>query len=345
MDLRIDALDWHGRLATEVRAALDGKTKPLGSLGRLEDLALQLALVQDTPLPRIAGCAAVVFAADHGIAAEGVSPYPQAVTAQMVANFLAGGAAISVLARQLGASLHVVDAGVLTPCPAHPQLLSRRIAAGSGNFARGPALTSAQVEAALAAGHALPESLPADAYAFGEMGIGNTSSAAALMLAGDDFDATDCVGRGTGLDDAGLAHKRAVIAAAVARQGRSQDPRELLARYGGLEIAMMAGAMLGAAARRRVVVVDGFIATAAFAMALRLAPACRDYAVFAHVSAEAPHRRWLQRLGGMPLLDLGLRLGEGTGAVLALPLLRAATALLAEMASFASAGVSERAAP
>lgn len=342
MDLRIDALDWHGPLAAAVRAELAAKTKPPGSLGRLEDLALQLALIQQTAQPRLARCAAVVFAADHGIVAEGVSPYPQAVTAQMVANFLAGGAAISVLAKQLGCTLRVVDAGVCTPTPAHPQLIERRIAAGSANFARAPALTPEQVDAALAAGAGLLDEVDADAYAFGEMGIGNSSSAAALMLASSDVDAADCVGRGTGLDDAGLAHKRAVIAAAVALQGRSHDPRVLLARYGGLEIAMMTGAMLGAAARRRVVIVDGFIATAACAMALLAAPACRDYLVFAHVSAEAPHRRWLQRLGAQPLLDLGMRLGEGSGAVLALPLLRAAAAILDEMASFTSAGVSGR---
>lgn len=345
MDLRINALDWHDPLADAVRAELDAKTKPPGSLGRLESLALQLALIQQQPRPRLERCAALIFAADHGIVAEGVSPYPQDVTAQMVGNFLAGGAAISVLARCLGVSLHVVDAGVATPCPAHPQLLPRRIAAGSANFARGPALGTEQVDAALDVGSGLPGLIDADAYVFGEMGIGNSSSAAALMLASGTLDAVDCVGRGTGLDDSGLAHKRAVITAAVAAQGRSNDPRLLLSRYGGLEIAMMAGAMLGAAARRRVFVVDGFIATAAYAMAVGMAPALRDYAVFAHVSAEAPHRRWLQQLGAEPLLDLGMRLGEGSGAVLAWPLLRASAAILEQMASFASAGVAGPAAP
>jgi nicotinate-nucleotide--dimethylbenzimidazole phosphoribosyltransferase len=340
MDLRIDALDWHGPLAGTVRAELDAKTKPPGSLGKLESLALQLALIQRLARPRLEHCAAVIVAADHGIVAEGVSPYPQSVTAQMVDNFLAGGAAISVLARCLGVSLQVVDAGVATPCATHPQLLSRRIAAGSANFARGPALSTEQVDAALDAGSGLPGLINADVYVFGEMGIGNSSSAAALMLASGTLDAVDCVGRGTGLDDHGLAHKRAVIAAAVAAQGRSDDPRLLLSRYGGLEIAMIAGAMLGAAARRRAFVVDGFIATAAYAMAAAMAPALRDYAVFGHVSAESPHRRWLQQLGAEPLLDLGMRLGEGSGAVLAWPLLRAAAAILGDMASFASAGVS-----
>lgn len=344
MPAPISALDWRGPLADAVRADLDRKTKPPGSLGRLESLALQLALIQDRPRPRLDSCRSIVFAADHGIAAEGVSPYPQAVTAQMVANFLAGGAAIAVLSRQFDCALSVVDCGVLQPQPeAHPQLLDRRLGAGSGNLARGPALSAEQVESALHNGQEVVRILPASAYVFGEMGIGNTTSAAALMHASTGIDAAQCVGRGTGLDDAGLARKIACVRQAVSLQGRDEDARVLLARYGGFEIATLCGAMLGAAAQRSVVLVDGFIATAAAAMALRIDPAVRDYLVFAHVSSEAPHTRWLMELGVQALLDLGLRLGEGSGAVLGVPLLRAACALLSEMATFADAGVADRA--
>lgn len=344
MPAPITALDWRGPLADAVRAELDNKTKPPGSLGRLESLALQLALIQGRPRPRLDDCRSIVFAADHGIAAEGVSPYPQAVTAQMVANFLAGGAAIAVLSRQFDCALSVVDCGVLQPQPAaHPQLLDRRLGAATANLAQGPALNPEQVERALANGVEVVRELPAAAYVFGEMGIGNTTSAAALMHASTGLDAADCVGRGTGLDDAGLAHKVERVRHAVALQGTSEDARILLSRYGGFEIATLCGAMLGAAAQRSVVLVDGFIATAAAAMALRLDPCVRDYLVFAHVSSEAPHARWLTELGVQALLDLGLRLGEGSGAVLGVPLLRAACALLCDMATFAGAGVADRA--
>jgi nicotinate-nucleotide--dimethylbenzimidazole phosphoribosyltransferase len=285
----------------------------------------------------------MVFAGDHAVAVEGVAPYPQAVTQQMVRNFLGGGAAIAVLSRQLGCELHVVDCGILQPLPEHPQLLQRRLGAGCASLLSGPALTPEQVAQALGNGAGLAALLPADAYVFGEMGIGNSTSAAALMHASTGLDPAHCAGRGTGLDDAGLARKIEVVRAAVANQGRSEDAHVLLSRFGGFEIATLCGAMLGAAAARGVVLVDGFIATAAAAMALRMQPVLRDYLVFAHVSAEAPHARWLQQLGVRALFDLDLRLGEGSGAVLAVPLLRAACALLSEMATFASAGVAERA--
>lgn len=335
-------LDHAGPLATRVRAELDRKTKPTGSLGRLETLALQLALIQQTERPRTDRVDVLVFAADHGVVAEGVSPYPQAVTGQMVANFVAGGAAISVLARQCGATLTVVDAGIaIAPAP-HPALLSRRVGAGTDNLRRVPAMRAQQAHDALDAGITLARACDADLLVLGEMGIGNTTSAAALMHAMTGLPAARCVGRGTGVDDAGVARKVAVVADAVARGGLPADPVGLLAQYGGFEVGMLAGAMLGAAAARRCFIIDGFIATAAAALAARMAPHCLDYAVFAHVSAEAPHREWLHQLGADPLLDLGLRLGEGSGAMLAVPLLRAATAILAEMATFAAAGVSER---
>ncbi|WP_397608060.1 nicotinate-nucleotide--dimethylbenzimidazole phosphoribosyltransferase [Silanimonas sp.] len=344
-----------GDLARRVRHALDNKTKPPGSLGRLEDLALQLALVQDCVDPRVAQAEVRVFAGDHGVVAEGVSPYPQAVTAQMVANFLAGGAAISVLARQFDARLAVVDAGVASVLADHPMLLSRRIANGTANFANGPAMGAPQAVAALEAGVAIGRGLAAQSVlVLGEMGIGNTTSAAAIMAALTGESPSDCVGRGTGVDDAGLTRKAKVVARALKANnlaahterpivGTSDGALRVLAAVGGFEIAMMAGALLGAGSVRALVVVDGFIATAAAALALAIDPAIKPFLVFAHVSAEAPHARWLAQLDAEPLLALGLRLGEGSGAILALPLLRAACALLAEMATFDSAGVSDRA--
>jgi nicotinate-nucleotide--dimethylbenzimidazole phosphoribosyltransferase len=341
---RIDA---DGELAQRVRRALDAKTKPPGSLGRLEALALQLALVQDRADPTVAQAEVRVFAGDHGVVAEGVSPYPQAVTAQMVANFLAGGAAISVLARQFDAALAVVDAGVAAPLAPHPQLLDRKLARGTANFAIGPAMGASQAEEALAAGVAIGRALaPRSVLVLGEMGIGNTTSAAAIMAALTGLTARDCVGRGTGLDDAGVARKAEVVERALQAnglRGTTAAPLAVLTGVGGFEIGMMAGAMLGAASVRALVVVDGFIATAAAALALAIDPALRPFLVFAHVSAEAPHARWLALLDAEPLLALGLRLGEGSGAVLALPLLRSACALLADMATFDGAGVSDRA--
>jgi nicotinate-nucleotide--dimethylbenzimidazole phosphoribosyltransferase len=344
----IEAVELDGALARAVQAAIDAKTKPPGSLGRLESLALQLACVQQRAQPQFDAVEAIVFAGDHGVVAEGVSPYPQAVTAQMVGNFLAGGAAVCVFARSVGARLRVVDAGVATPLPAHPSLIDRRIAAGTANFVRAPAMDDAQRTRALGNGIELVRDLDADAFAFGEMGIGNTTCAAALMHALTGLDAGDCVGRGTGADAAMLERKRSVVAGAVDRHRlHSIDDRHAralaaLREVGGFEVAMMAGAMLGAAATQRMFIVDGFIATAAYAVAVAIEPALRGYAVFAHVSAEAPHARWLQALDAQPLLDLGLRLGEGSGAVLAVPLLRAACAMLGEMATFDSAGVSGR---
>lgn len=339
----IEAIAVDDAFAHGIESELAAKTKPPGSLGELETLAARIARVQRRSAPAIEHAQVLVFAGDHGIVVEGVSAYPSAVTAQMVHNFLAGGAAICVLARQFDAALTVIDAGVASALPAHPRLLDRKLGMGSANFARAHAMSEAQCLAALRAGIEIAEGLaPNGAVILGEMGIGNTTSAAALMYALTGLPAADCVGRGTGANDAMLLRKIAVIEAAVARHGVGAHALETLARFGGFEIAMMTGAMLGAAARRQIVIVDGFIATAAAAIALRLAPALHDYCVFAHVSAEAPHRRWLQWLDTRPLLDLGLRLGEGSGAILALPLLHAAAAILREMATFASAGVSAR---
>lgn len=332
-------------LAPALRARIDQKTKPPGSLGRLEELALRLGQMQATLTPQLRAPTVLVFAGDHGLTAEGVSPFPAEVTGQMVANFLAGGAAINVLARQNGLALRVVDAGVATPLPTHPQLLDRKVRAGTRNALREPALTPEEVALCLARGRALAQEFAAagtNALLFGEMGIGNTSAAALVTSALLDLPLDECVGRGAGHDDAGLAHKRAVLAAVRARHVAARTAEDVLAAFGGCEIAMMAGAMLGAAERRMLIVNDGVIVTSALVAASRLQPAVLDYTVFAHHSAEHGHRGVLAALDAKPLLDLGLRLGEGTGAALAWPVITAAVNFLAEMATFESAGVSDR---
>jgi nicotinate-nucleotide--dimethylbenzimidazole phosphoribosyltransferase len=341
--LAIEPLDLS--LRDELQRLIDTKTKPPGSLGRLEALARQLGMIQHSTRPTVERPAMIVFAGDHGIANEGVSPYPQAVTAQMVANFLAGGAAINAFSGVSGLVLEVVDAGVATPIPASPSLVAVPIAQGTRNFAQEPAMTRDQAIAALAAGAARVRhhaELGTNVIGFGEMGIANTSSAACLMSRLCNVPIDECVGRGTGLDNAGLAKKRNVLAAALARHVNVREPLDVLATFGGFEIAMMAGAYLEAARSRMAILVDGFIATAALLVADALAPNVRDYCVFAHASNEAGHRRMLDHFGARELLSLDLRLGEGTGAALAVPLLRAACAFLNEMASFESAGVANR---
>jgi len=327
-------------LAARVQHALDYKTKPLGALGRIEALALQLALIQGVDKPSMAQPQLVVYAADHGLSRRGVSAYPREVTPQMVANMLAGGAAVSVLARQQGLALTIADCGVDAPLAVGA--VDLRIAAGTADASAGPAMTMEQAERALGNGMALVERLPGNALLLGEMGIGNTSSASLLMQRLTGLPLMDCVGRGTGLDDAGVARKLAILGEALAANGAAQTPLQIAAALGGFEIVTMAGSVIAAAARRRVVVVDGFITTAAVALAEALRPGVLAACVFAHRSAEGPHVRWLQQLGVRPLLDLDLRLGEGSGAALAWPLLTAASALLADMASFESAGVSNK---
>lgn len=319
---------------------MDGKTKPVGSLGRMESLARRIARIQGTLAPRMERCVLLLFAADHGVAAAGVSAYPQTVTRQMVANLLAGGAAANVFARSLGVRLRVVDAGVAGGLIAHPDLLDRRIAAGTANFVEGPAMTARQRDDALASGERLGAEADADALAPGEMGIGNTSAAALMAHKILALPLDDLVGPGTGLDSAGLDRKRRILARAAERTKTPLPAPTALAEYGGFEIAMMTGAMLGAASAGRLVLVDGYIATVAAAVALDTRPRVRQNLVFAHRSAEPGHGAVLRALGADPLFDLGMRLGEGTGALLAWPLVRAAAAALREMASFEGAGVS-----
>ena len=328
-------------LAARVQHRIDHKTKPLGALGRLEALALQLALIQGSDAPALRAPQLVVFAADHGIAAQGVSAYPQAVTVQMVANMLAGGAAVSVLARQHGLALTVVDCGVAADLQPQPGLTVAKVRAGTADSSLEAAMSAVECEAAMAHGADLLHGLPGNVLLLGEMGIANTSAAALLMARLTGLPIAHCTGRGTGLSDAGLAHKCAVLHRALTLHAQATSPLSTLAALGGLEIATMAGAVLAAAAERRVVVVDGFITTAAVAVAAALAPAVLQRCVFAHASSESGHAAWLARLSVRPLLELGLRLGEGSGAALVWPLLKSAELLLSQMASFGSAGVSE----
>jgi len=326
------------------RRRVDFLTKPLGALGRLEPLAVHVCAIQGTLQPQIREPVAIVFAADHGVADRGVSAYPRAVTAQMVKNFLAGGAAISVLARFQGMDLWVVDAGVDDDCGAHPRLVDAKIRRGTRDFVVEPAMTASECRAALETGkRVLGQVAPANSntVVLGEMGIGNTASAALLMHRLTGLPLADCVGRGTGLDDAGLERKRATLTSASRRVVRA-EPLELLAQFGGYEIAMLTGALLAAAAQRMLILVDGFTVTVAVALAARLDRRVLDYCVFGHCSAEQAHRALLGHLEAQPLIDLGMRLGEGTGAALALSAVRAALALFTDMATFESAGVSNK---
>lgn len=332
-------------LKPALQARIDTKTKPLGALGRLERLALQIGLVQQTLSPALRQPTMLVFAADHGIAQSGVSPFPPEVTRQMVFNFLAGGAAINVFAQQNGMAMRVVDAGVNFDFGGVAGLIDAKIAHGTRNFLEAPAMTPEQCAAAMAKGGELAAreiAAGCNVIGFGEMGIGNTSSAAILTSKLCGLPLAQCVGRGTGLDDAGLQKKRDLLAQAVARHAVGDDPLAVLATFGGFEIAMMAGAMLGAAARGALLLIDGYIVTSALLVAARLQPAILDYCVFSHESGEPGHALQLAHLGVEPLLSLEMRLGEGTGAALAYPLVQAAVNFLNDMASFESAGVSGR---
>jgi nicotinate-nucleotide--dimethylbenzimidazole phosphoribosyltransferase len=354
-------------LAPALQARIDGKTKPPGALGRLESLALQLGLIQHSLAPQIRQPHILICAGDHGAAKAGISAYPQEVTWQMVENFLAGGAAINVLARQADAQLIVADAGVAHDFGARDGLLAVKVGAGgTANYLAGAAMDAAQCLTALAHGAAIVQQLAAtgcNTLGFGEMGIGNTASASLLTHCLTNLPLADVVGRGTGLDDVGLERKRTLLQQALdiwpqrphfnpfpfAAEGETvkQSPQAenalcILSRFGGFEIAMLTGAMLAAAQAGMTLVIDGFIVTSALLVAYRIAPEIVDYCVFSHRSNEAGHRLQLDWLNVQPLLDLDLRLGEGSGAALALPLLRSACAVINEMASFASAGVSEK---
>lgn len=330
-------------LAQALEQVINNKTKPLGSLGLLETVAKQIGLVLQTDQPELVAPSMLVFAGDHGITAEGVSAYPQDVTWQMVENFLAQGAAINVFARQHQIALHIVDAGVNHDFGPRADLLDRKVAHGTHSFLRQAAMSAQDCELAMRHGMELVALCPGNVLGFGEMGIGNTTSAAAIMHVLTSHPIAQCVGAGTGLSSAGVDHKAQVIQAAVAHHDGvdTTDPLAVLATFGGFEIAMMAGAMLQAAAQRKVLLIDGFIATSALMVAWRLQPAILDYCVFCHCSDESGHQLMLDHLGAAPLLQLGLRLGEGTGCALAWPLLQAATGFLRDMSTFESAQVSQ----
>jgi nicotinate-nucleotide--dimethylbenzimidazole phosphoribosyltransferase len=331
-------------LRDEALAAIAAKTKPPGSLGRLEDLAVELAVIQRTLRPEIDPVRLVVFGADHGVTAEGVSAYPAEVTGQMMANLAGGGAAACVLARALGVGLEVVDVGVAADLSGLAGIRHAKVRPGTASFTQRPAMSTPECHAAIEAGRAAANRAATDgcrALAVGDMGIGNTTAAAALASAFTGATPERTVGRGTGVDDRTLARKRDVVTRALALHAApGRSPEELLAALGGLEIAAIAGAVMEAAARGLVVVLDGYISSTAGLVAVRMKPDCRAACVLSHRSAEPGHALVLEALGGEPLLDLGMRLGEGTGAVLAVPLLRAAAAVLREMATFESAGIS-----
>lgn len=329
-------------LAAEVQAKIDAKTKPPGSLGRIEALALQLALCQGRAEVN-AHTALLICAADHGLVAEGVSAWPSEVTAEMVKNFLAGGAAANVFARAAGAEVKVLDCGVAAPVDDHPELIRAGLRKGSRNALHEDALTADEVSALLAFGAGEAEkavAAGAGVIAPGEMGIGNTSSAALIVHAITGVSLEALNGPGAGLDQPGLARKLDVMTRAAARRPGPLSPEEALAAFGGMEIAAMAGAMIAAGSSRAAVLVDGYISTAAAIAAVAMRPEIRPYLIFAHKGAEPGHRLMLAHLEAEPLLELGLRLGEGSGALLAAPLLSAAAAMLKEMATFESAGVS-----
>jgi nicotinate-nucleotide--dimethylbenzimidazole phosphoribosyltransferase len=325
-------------------AELDRKTKPRGSFGRLEALAARIAAIRGSALPEELRAAIVVAAADHGVAAEGVSAYPQEVTRQMLANFASGGAAICVLSRAAGAELVVVDAGVVEPFP-HPSIRDLRLGPGTANAARGPAMTREVAAKAIDRGRALARELGADgatAIALGDMGIGNTTTSSAICCALLGREPGEMCGAGTGLDADGIARKVAVVARMLeANPPDPGDPLGVLAAVGGFEIGLLAGLALGAAEQHAVVVLDGFVTGAAALVAVRLEPELAGYLVASHRSPEPGHAPVLDALGLDPLLDLGLRLGEGSGAALALPLVAAGRAILVEMATFEGAGVTD----
>jgi nicotinate-nucleotide--dimethylbenzimidazole phosphoribosyltransferase len=330
------------KFAQKLQVKIDQKTKPLGALGQLETLAHRLGRIQKRDVITFTAPQMLVFAGDHGITAEGVSAFPQSVTQQMVANMLAGGAAVNVFARQQGFAITVVDAGVAVELERHPQLLRRKLALGTNNACLEAAMSQQQGVDAMKAAMEVVRNLPGNVLALGEMGIGNTSSAALIFSLLTQVPIEEAAGRGTGLDDAQMLTKLAALRKAMARHADAKEPLAVLCAVGGFEIAMMVGAMLQAASERRVVLIDGFIASAAALVATTMAPHALDYMVFCHVGAEQGHRALLARMGARPLLSLGLRLGEGTGALLAWPLVLSAAKFVNEMASFASAGVDER---
>ena len=330
----------------KARERQDMLTKPTGSLGRLEQLSIQIAGIQGKSVPQIQQKAVIVMAADHGVVARGTSAYPQEVTAQMVSNFLHGGAGINVIGRQVGARVIIVDMGIAVKLEAAPRLISRRIAAGTQDMSKGPAMTVAQAKRALETGIEIVTAevkKGLDIVATGDMGIGNTTASSAICAIMIGKTVTEVTGRGTGLDDKQLQHKIRIINEAIAfNKPDSSQPLEVLAKVGGFEIGGLSGVILGAAAHRVPVIIDGFISGAAALIAAGLCPQSKDYMIAGHCSVEPGHKLLLQYLSLRPLLNLDMRLGEGTGAALAMSLAETSVRILNEMATFAEAGVTDK---
>jgi nicotinate-nucleotide--dimethylbenzimidazole phosphoribosyltransferase len=329
----------HAALSAQLQHKLNQLTKPVGALGELERVALRIGLMQQSTSPQIREPQLVIFAGDHGLARLGASAYPQDVTWQMVLNMLGGGAAANVLARQHGIGFAVLDCGVAHNFDAHPKLIQGKIAHGTQASSGGTAMSAAQCDEALALGARTVTALPGNCFIAGEMGIGNTAAASLMTARLLQLPIAECTGRGTGLDDAGLARKIALLELAL-KAHSATEAKAVLAAFGGFEIAAMTGAYLQAASQARMILVDGFICTAALLVAARLNPAVLDYCIFTHRSSEPGHLALLKALHAKPLLELGMRLGEGSGALAAYPLVQSALLLLQEMASFESAGVS-----
>jgi nicotinate-nucleotide--dimethylbenzimidazole phosphoribosyltransferase len=337
-----------GMLKTQIQRKIDFKTKPLGALGLLEKLALQIGTLQNTASPSLKNPTIVVFAGDHGIANEGVSAYPQEVTFQMVMNFLQKGAAINVFCAQNNIALKVVDAGVNFSFQPHEKLIDAKIAKGTRSFLSEKALSEAQLTQCFAKGKTIVEDIFAggcNVIGFGEMGIGNTSSATLLMSTLCNLPIEKCIGRGTGLSDAQLENKLAILKKAQDFHGQISDPKTALQTFGGFEIAQICGAMLAAFENNMLILVDGFIASSAFLVAAKLEPKIINNAIFCHLSDEFGHQNLLNHLNAEPILRLGMRLGEGTGCAVAYPIVQSALAFLNNMASFESAGVSNKEEP
>lgn len=321
---------------------INNKTKPLGSLGKLEKLALQVAKIQENKTLKISSPTLIVFAGDHGITAEGVSPYPQDVTWQMVMNFVGGGAAINIFTKQNGWQIEIVDAGVNHDFDPSLRIKNLKISKGTKNFLNEPAMDNSQMNLALKRGSDLVDEIflkGCNCIAFGEMGIGNTSSAAVIMHKFTGAAMEECAGRGTGLNDEGLNRKLEILKQAVRKQ-QANTPEDILKTFGGFETAMITGAILKAAENKMIIIIDGFIVSSALLIAHSIYPQVLDYCIFAHQSDEKGHKNMLKYLNVSPLLHLDMRLGEGTGAALALPIIQAAVNFFNNMASFESAGVS-----
>jgi nicotinate-nucleotide--dimethylbenzimidazole phosphoribosyltransferase len=332
-------------ITDQLQHKIDNKTKPLGSLGKLEDIALQIGQIQNTTSPELKNPTIIVFAADHGLADAGVSPFPKEVTHQMVLNFLNGGAAINVLSKQNGINLKVVDAGIDADFDNNPNLIHAKIAKGTKNILETPAMTIEECKKAIETGKEIVQNQFNEAcnvIGFGEMGIGNTSSASLLMSKITAIPIEDCVGKGTGHNDEGLKRKKEILKQAFEKHQLDSDPIKILATYGGFEIAMMTGAYLKAAELNMTILVDGFIVTSALLVAYKINPLILENCIFTHTSNEQGHLHMLEYLNAKPILNLEMRLGEGTGAAVAYPIIKSAVNILNQMASFEDAGVSNK---